>query len=511
MKLYHWQHECISAWENNHFHGIAHVATGAGKTFMSLNAIDRYRSVFPDARIKIVVPTIPLARQWLTALLHHTTDNQFRPGFFGGGKHDDPDSPVMIYIINSARDHLSKHIKRDFSLGRHVLLICDECHHYQAEQNRKIFDFIHTPYASGSQYASLGLSATPFGAGNDRILLDALGPEIYHYDVLNAIADEIVTDFAVCNVSVSFLPEERAEYERLSYELMLARIKLLNHYPELKELSPHAFLVTVNKLAQAAGMDPENSACVWLMTSWKRKECSVLAQARLLCAASLVGALPDDRRILIFCERIRQAEQLSSLLRRKFGNICALYHSEMSIDARQRNMSDFQRNHCRILVSCRCLDEGIDVPDADVGIVLSGSTVSRQRIQRLGRILRKSDNKPQAALYYLYIQESADDAAFLQGLEDNKSISLQFNSLENYFSNSLYEYAAMELLNRAKKSDAGNEQIKEIRKCLVEGLTRTDYLLKEEQIDSLITKADTTHERNYWKTMKKMGQLFKRT
>lgn len=69
----------------------------------------------------------------------------------------------------------------------------------------------------------------------------------------------------------------------------------------------------------------------------------------------------------------------------------------------------------------------------------------------------------------------------------------------------------MELLERAKKSNAGNAQLKEIRKCLVEGLTRTDYLLKEDQIDRLITHADTTHERNYWKVMKKMGQLFKKT
>ena len=60
MKLYRWQQECLQAWESHQFHGIAHVVTGGGKTFLALNAMERYLSLHPDTRIKIVVPTIPL-------------------------------------------------------------------------------------------------------------------------------------------------------------------------------------------------------------------------------------------------------------------------------------------------------------------------------------------------------------------------------------------------------------------------------------------------------------------
>ena len=194
---------------------------------------------------------------------------------------------------------------------------------------------------------------------------------------------------------------------------------------------------------------------------------------------------------------------MARLIQRKFGNISVLYHSKMSSEARTRNMEMFRQNQARILVSCRCLDEGIDVPDADIAIVLSGSSVSRQRIQRLGRILRKSPEKPMAVLYYFYIQESADDPVFLRGVEDSKSINMHYNSLEQVFSNTLYEYAAIELLNRARDAGMGEPQLKEIRACLVEGLP-----LKENQQEKFMIQSESRHEHNYWQIMKKMHQFF---
>ena len=508
MKLYNWQHECLQTWEANNFRGILHVVTGGGKTFLALNAIDRYLALYPEARIKIVVPTIPLAGQWQTALLHHAVEAEYRPGFFGGGKHDDPDRHVMIYIVNSARKYLPEHVRRDFSLGRHVLLICDECHHYQAPQNRRIFDFMNASYAVKTQYASLGLSATPFGTENDQVLVDTLGPEIYRYDVQNASADGIVSPFTICEVAVTFLPDEKEVYEKLTYELIVLRIKLLRSFPELKELPERAFQSAVSKLAHEAGMDPENAAAAYLLKTWERRRVCILAQSRLLCGSAIVDQLPENERILIFCERITQAEEMCRILRRNKGNVCALYHSEMTKEARQRNMADFRENRARILVSCRCLDEGLDMPDATTGIVLSGASVPRQRIQRLGRIMRKSEGKTAATLYYLYIQESAEDSAFLPGLDSQNNISLRYNSLEQIFSNNLYEYAAMELLDRAREANFDENRLKELRRCLIEGLPRADYLLPENVLEDCSKQSSTRRERNYWQTMKRVGKLF---
>jgi len=508
MKLYAWQQECLQAWESHHFRGIAHVVTGAGKTFLALNAMDLYLACYPGASIRIVVPTIPLAQQWQTALLHHFSDPDLRPGFFGGGVRDASDRRIVIYIVNSARDALSNHVRRDFALGRHVLLVCDECHHYQSPQNRHIFDFVHSSFASGEQYASLGLSATPFGTANDAVLTEALGQEFFRYDVNAAASDGIISPFSICEVGISFLPREREAYQQLSLELMLLIKQLLKAYPELNGLSSAAFLRAVTKIAHAAKMDPENIAVSFLLKSWKRKEISVLADSRILCGLNLIETLPAGERILIFCERISQASHMAQAIRKRFGNVCALYHSEMSKEARARNMDDFRSGRCHMLVSCRCLDEGIDVPDAAVGLVLSGTAVTRQRIQRLGRILRRAEGKDTASLYYLYIQESADDAAYLPGLEGCRSFSLFFRSQDQDFENNLYVYAASELMQKSRAAGYSDAQLTELRHCLMEGLTRGDYLLSSELQSLQMREASSRHERNYWQTMRRLGRYF---
>lgn len=509
MKLYAWQQECLKSWEAGHFRGIAHVITGAGKTFLAMNAIDLYRACYPDAHIKIVVPTIPLAQQWQLSLLHHVAAPDLRPGFYGGGQRDDTDRPVMIYIVNSARSSLSNHIRRDFALGRHVLLICDECHHYQSPQNRRIFDFTRSAFAKGEQYASLGLSATPFGSPDDSVLTDALGPEFFRYDVNKASRDGIVSPFTVSEVSVSFLPEERDAYRKISVELMVLIKKLQSAFPELAGLSSAAFMKAVTRIARSANMNPDNPAVAFLLKTWERKEICVLANARLLCGLAIIDQLPSRERILIFCERISQAERMAQLVRRRFGNICALYHSSMSRDARERNMDLFRSHQVRILVSCRCLDEGIDVPDATAGIVLSSAAVTRQRVQRLGRVLRRAEGKASASLYYLYIQESAEDTSYLPGLEAGKSVSLRFRSQEESFENDLYVYAAQEVITEAKVIGFQPDQLRELRLCLNEGLARTDYLLDPELQREAMLKAADTHTGNYWKAMIKIGRAFR--
>ncbi|MBQ9721419.1 MAG: DEAD/DEAH box helicase family protein, partial [Oscillospiraceae bacterium] len=223
MKLYAWQRDCLDAWESNGCRGIVRAVTGAGKTVLSLAAIDRLSERFPDLRVKVVVPTIPLAQQWKTALLHHFPEER-RPGFFGGGARDDPDRATMIYILNSARGALSAHIRRDFALRRHVLLICDECHHCQSPQNRRIFDFLTED--APALYACLGLSATPFGTGDDAVLTRALGPEVCRYGFGEAEEAGVVSPFTVCEVSAPFLPDELSAYGALTDEIRILTARL---------------------------------------------------------------------------------------------------------------------------------------------------------------------------------------------------------------------------------------------------------------------------------------------
>lgn len=506
MELYKWQEECLQAWKENGFRGIANVVTGAGKTVLALAAIDLLRETYPGLRIKIVVPTIPLAAQWNRELLKRAGNESLICGFFGGGVRDDPDRDVMIYIINSARDALAGHMRRDFALGRHVLLICDECHHYQSRENRKIFCFVRQ-MPEPALYHSLGLSATPFGTENDHILIEGLGREICRYGFDSAAKARIISPFTVCEVSASFLEEELTEYVRLSDEVSKALAVLLKEYPSLAGLSEAVFLREVSKLAKKAEMDPSDPAAAFMIATYQRKRVSNLAQARICCCMGLLETFHADDRVLVFCERIEQAEETASQLQRRLGRHSGLYHSGMTKEARKRVMEEFRSGLLRILVTCRCLDEGIDVPDANIGIVMSSSAVPRQRIQRLGRIIRRAEGKASACLYYIYIRESTDDSVYLKELENCTFFALRYYTAEDTFSDSLYDYSCGELLREARRKGLETKQLRELRLCMQEGLARADYLLEETVQQKNEAAAESVHERNYWKVMRKLGAM----
>lgn len=508
MNLYRWQQECLGAFRNNDYHGIIHVVTGAGKTRFALAAIDELTEKFDDLMIKIVVPAIPLAYQWQKILLHRAETEQMRPGFFGGERRDDPDRKVMIYIINSARDYLSRHVRHDMALGRHLLLICDECHHYQSRENRRIFSFLTPKTRVNGLYFSLGLSATPFGTQDDSFLIQSLGDKIYQYNFDDAVRDGVISPFTVCEVASSFYADELEKYRELSDQIRILSGKLDACYPHLKTLRETDFLKAVSAIAHEVDMDPEEPAAAFLLLTYQRKRLSNLALARIACGLSLIEHLDPSDRILVFCERISQVEDMAAAVRGRFGNICGIYHSEMTKDARLRVLNSFREGDIRILVSCRCLDEGIDVPDANIGIVLSSSAVERQRVQRLGRIVRSSPGKDTACLYYIYIRESSDDAAYLKEFEDYETFSLRYYPVEREFAHSLYEYAAACLLKKAEKSGYDKKQQRELRSCLKEGLVRADFLLPGNLQEKKIRSAARKHEKNYWSVMKKMGEMY---
>lgn len=502
MGLYAWQKACLKKWEKNNYHGIVNVVTGAGKTRLALEAAALAWAKFPDLRVKVVVPTIALANQWKLAFLDYAKSEEFRPGFFGGGTKDDPTRRVMIYVINSARDSLSGHIRKDLSLGHHVLLICDECHHCQSPDNRKIFSFLGASDMTAI-YLSLGLSATPFGTGQDNILTDALGPEIYSYGFSEAAAAGIISPFSVCEIGASFMEQELCKYSELSDWIRVLYKRLLKEDESLKYLSKIQFMKEVNRLAKKADMDPSDPAAAFLLATYQRKEITVLARTRIRCTLALLRELREEDRILIFCERIEQADMLYAAVLREFGSRAGLYHSKLTPSAKRRVLDDFRSRRTRILISCKALDEGIDVPDANIGIVVSSTSVSRQRIQRLGRIIRKSGSKHTACLYYLYIRESAEDSSYLDGLPQAHRIAVRYYPAEDAFSHDLYEYTAGKILNTARQRGFTSSQLAELRACLLEGLIRTDWLMDSKDLKELSRTADTVHNRNYWKVCAK--------
>jgi len=514
LQLYPWQKECLAAWESNAYHGIVNVVTGAGKTVLALAAVMllKEKSSRP-VRVKIVVPTLPLASQWAAAMRRFPglLENTQQPvGFYSGSRRDIPEREYMLYIINSARYALARHILADFKQGYCVLLIADECHHYGSEHNRKIFDFLSNQAPPSGCYCSLGLSATPQSSQYDAILVPALGKEIYHYGFSEASVKNTICRFSVYQIALSFFPDERATYEQLTIKLGSAYKKLIKCYPHLAKLqNTREFFYCIHRLAKEEGNDPAAPANKYLALSYRRKELSNLSLSRISCAKELIAELYEKNNILIFSERISQAEEVCHQLNEIYPHKVGCYHSKMSAQARKNTLDRFRDGTIRILVSCRALDEGVDVPDAGTGIVLSGSAVSRQHIQRLGRILRKKEGKHAACLYYLYIRESSDDSAYLTEQGDHFTVcNLSYSPTECVFCHPAYEETASLLLKEFLLQKQGSPQLeKEMRICLQNGLIRPDWLLTEDECLYNIENAHSQRERNYWYCMKQMAVL----
>lgn len=394
-KLYSWQEDCLKRWFANNSHGMVQAVTGSGKTFLALNAADRLaKTLNLDLRIKIVVPTRTLMYQWYHAIkAYYGEPPKNFIGLRGGGHKPLVDCQYTIYIINSARYELARQILSELRGGKAVLLIADECHHYISEQNQLIFEFIPHMQSYRDHFFSLGLSATLPSGHAGRQLAAALGRKIYTYGITAATARHTICPYDIFHIGLSFQPEESAAYEELTERMLILNAQLLSHCPSLRSLDQKECFEFLRILSSGKDKQLANIARQYMSLTFLRKGLVCMASQRLDCAQDLIRLLGIQQKILIFSERILQAETLYKLLENQYPGKIGRYHSKMGPQANKNALERFRLGDIRILIACKAIDEGVDIPDAAVGIILSGTSVQRQRIQRLGRIIRKKKEK----------------------------------------------------------------------------------------------------------------------
>lgn len=510
-RLYPWQEQCLKQWRKNQYHGIINVVTGAGKTYLALAAVKLLadQTGLSRLRVKIVVPTASLLTQWASAVLKFFDGAVSRSdiGLWYSGRRDTPDHLFMIYVINSARYSVARHIVKDLKEGFKVFFIADECHRYTGSENQKIFDFLPAAEASPKQYASLGLSATP---GLERpenacVLIPALGAEIFRYGLEDAEEEKTLCPYAAFHIALSFTSEEQAEYDDLSDRLARTFKTMMFRYPVLKGVNGSQFFVELCHIANGGGKYA-SLARQYLNLSFKRKHLTSDAQARLQCTVKIINLLDRSAKIIVFGERIEQADRLYEKINMLYPNQVARYHSGMDTQARKLALERFHDGEVRILISCRALDEGFDVPSASVGIVMSSASVNRQRIQRLGRILRRFEGKEISSLYYLYITESSEETTYFSVESQTVAVcELAYRLGKDDFLHPFYEHRVQDAMRKFRKINSDSALLSEAKSCFSRGIIRPDWLLGEAYCTRKINTVKTTAERNYWICMKQIA------
>ena len=492
MQLHEWQKECLSMWASNSYRGIVNAVTGSGKTVLALTATQHLEMIADrELRIKIVVPQNFLAAQWKDEIKRQLGAKTTDIGIYGG-KRKDLGRKYMIYIINSARYCLARHILSDIKNGHSVMLIADECHHYGSAENNRIFDFYKIMDKNAPYYA-LGLSATP-EIVNYKAITVPLGREIYCYDLGRALRDRIISRFILYSINLEFTENEHAEYESLSFSLSKCLGLLYDAYPELKSMPSGVFFAYLQKLTQQ-GCE-EAQAALTLM--YRRRALCHMAAERPVCAVSVVKALPEHTRVILFCERIQAAEQLYSSLLEHFPNQVGLYHSKMADNTRQDMLERYKHGVMRLLICCKALDEGLNIPSTDAGIIVSSTMSARQRVQRLGRMLRHS--KEIKRIYYLYIGGSSEDSELVIGLRTLENnipfIALRYSN--GSFIHNEYERLRRNVLEHVSNHRYDQKMLEALDQNIDRALLRGDFLLSETACRENLQMARTKTERNYW-------------
>lgn len=517
--LFPWQMECLNIWFQNQGRGIVNVVTGAGKTVLALGAIARLESALSAApglslKIKIVVPKIFLAHQWAQTLQDDLAISREDIGIYSGVHKAPPHRKYMIYVVNSARYTLARHLLEDYRDGYAILLIADECHHYSSPENSRIFDFIEkiSTGAAPSRYYALGLSATPETAAYQEKLVPALGPEIFKYGFADALNANIISSFAIFNLKLKFTQYEEQQYVDLSEQLTRALERLMQLCPFLNGLSSQQFFATLEQLAQAS----EDSTMAGLARSVlvlaiNRKDVVYRAESRISCVQNLLTRIPQTSKVLIFNERIEVTETIYERLQQQFPGQVGRYHSEMDEGSRKIMLRKYQDSEIRILVSCRALDEGLNVPETDVGIIASSTSSNRQRVQRLGRILRRSGQEHTACLYYLYIGSSNEEQELLTDISQELAgvipmLDLDYEQESQSFLHPAYQALADRVLDYAHRKAWSSKTVSEIERNLERGKLGCDWWASEKACSLRIQSAPSRSERNYWITMRLLVQ-----
>jgi superfamily II DNA or RNA helicase len=353
-----YQAAAIHSWEISGRRGITALPTGSGKTRVAIAAIAR-----TQVRTLCLVPTRALLAQWIKTLGEATLGPI---GEYGDGCR--VEQPITVATFASATRNI------EILGNRFDLLVIDEVHHFGSGSGDEALEMCSAP-------ARLGLSATLPEDSVRRARLEALvGPEVYRASV-EELAGRYLASFQLVTISIRLTPAERKAYDA---EMSVFR-------PVCRAFFEKACGVSWSDFVAAAS---KSDAGRRALAAWRRSRTIVRYPSEKRRVVNDLILQHRKARILVFAADNDTAYAVAR------EHLVQPITCDIGSSERARALQRFSSGELRILVSARVLNEGIDVPAADVAIVVGGSQGSREYVQRVGRVLRPMEGK-EAVVYDL--------------------------------------------------------------------------------------------------------------
>jgi superfamily II DNA or RNA helicase len=359
-----YQREALSAWIASGRRGVVALPTGAGKTILAAATIATC-----GLSALCLVPTRVLLEQWTRVIDRFMPD----PGRIGDGERRV--APVTVATYASAVTWAPR------IGGKFGLIIVDEAHHVGASCPIEILEML---VAS----ARLGLTATPPDAGSGSLLERHVGPVVYSLGIDDLVGDALA-DFDLITIPIRLTPPERSSYRA-------ARATFSKAYSSYQRAVPGATWATF--VASALRSEEGRRALAGWRTS---RELLAYPQDKRRVVRELLTRHASSKT-LIFTQDTRTAYDIASEFL-----VYPITH-EIGRSERELALSRFKSGEINVMVSAQVLDEGLDVPEAEIAIIVGGSSSSRRYVQRIGRVLRPAPGK-RARVYELAVGESIEE------------------------------------------------------------------------------------------------------
>jgi superfamily II DNA or RNA helicase len=363
-----YQREALSAWHDAGDRGVLELPTGSGKTVIGIAA-----AVELGTPTLVVVPTVDLLEQWRREL---TAEFDVPVGQLGGGEQRLEDVTVSTYD--------SAYLRAEELGDRFGFVVFDEVHHLGGEGFRDVARLLAAP-------ARLGLTATferPDGA--HEVVSDLVGSKVFER-AADDLAGEYLADYDIRRIEVELTDEERETYEEaqgtfVDY-LRTANITFTSG-------------ADYQELVKRSGNDPRAREA--LLAKQHAREIMMNSDAKVAELADILDRHREDR-VIVFTAHTDLVYRLAERF------LMPAVTSETGAEERREILRRFREGTYSRVVAANVLDEGVDVPDANVGVILSGSGSEREFTQRLGRILRPKGDGERATLYELVSAETAEE------------------------------------------------------------------------------------------------------
>jgi len=357
-----YQRDALEHWAAADRRGVVALPTGSGKTIVALAAIAKLA-----VATLVLVPTRVLLDQWartLAACWPHPI------GRLGDGDHQV--LPITVATYASAVSWAPR-------IGdRFGLVVIDEAHHVGAWCPAEVLEMLIAP-------ARLGLTATP--PEDPRPLARHVGRVVYAKRPEDLVGDGL-SPYVLETIPVVLTREERQHYRE-------HRARFSSVYAPFVRAAPDTSWSQFVRAARQTRSGRE------ALASWRAYRSLIAYPAGKRSALTELLARHRGERTLVFTSDNATTYAIARELL-----VTPITH-EITRTERARALERFRSGEISVLVSSQVLDEGLDVPDADIAIVVGGSASRRRHVQRIGRVLRPRDGK-RARIYELAVEETTE-------------------------------------------------------------------------------------------------------